>query len=116
MSVTTRPAAGSRDAGAGHRPGPSRHGGDRSAQRPRLGRIGGRTAQRANDIWGCGAPLGGRIEQVPGRADVVTARPGKANGTGGHARGDVGAIEAVAPHKELTAAVSAMVGPAQPLD
>ncbi|MFJ1796593.1 hypothetical protein [Kitasatospora griseola] len=48
-------------------------------QRSRLGRIGGRTAQRANDIWGCGAPLGGRIEQVPGRADVATAQPGKAN-------------------------------------
>ncbi|MFD7643432.1 hypothetical protein ACFV4P_22570 [Kitasatospora sp. NPDC059795] len=50
-------------------------------QRARLGRIGARTAQRANDIWGCGAQLGGKIEQVPGRADIVTAQPGKATGT-----------------------------------
>ncbi|OKJ13920.1 hypothetical protein [Kitasatospora sp. CB01950] len=50
-------------------------------QRARLGRIGARTAQRANDIWGRGAQLGGKIEQVPGRADLVTAQPGKATGT-----------------------------------
>ncbi|MFD0564020.1 hypothetical protein ACFQ2M_19870 [Kitasatospora saccharophila] len=50
-------------------------------QRARLGRIGARFAQRANDIWGCGARLGGRIEQVPGRADIATVRSGKADGT-----------------------------------
>ncbi|MFG2692811.1 hypothetical protein [Kitasatospora sp. NPDC048407] len=50
-------------------------------QRSRPGRIGARTAQRANDIWGCGATLGGKIEQVPGRSDIGTAQPGKASGT-----------------------------------
>lgn len=50
-------------------------------QRARLGRIGARIAQRANDIWACGATLGGRIEQVPGLSDIVTAPPGKATGT-----------------------------------
>ncbi|WP_157845371.1 hypothetical protein [Kitasatospora phosalacinea] len=50
-------------------------------QRARLGRIAGRIASRANGIWRCGAPLGGRIERVSGRADVKVVPQGGADGT-----------------------------------
>ncbi|BAJ32449.1 hypothetical protein KSE_66910 [Kitasatospora setae KM-6054] len=50
-------------------------------QRARLGRIAGRIAARADRIWKCGAPLGGRIEHLPGRADVKVVPRGSTEGT-----------------------------------
>ncbi|MFJ1753982.1 hypothetical protein [Kitasatospora sp. NPDC088134] len=50
-------------------------------QRARLGRIATRIARRADTLWGCAAPLGGAVTEVPGRTAVATADRGRADGT-----------------------------------